>query len=736
MKIIQQRGFNLLEVVIAIFVFAVGMLALSSLQGALTRSMADAKARTIGATLAEEDIESLRAFKQLVSDGVNFAYNDIADTSTTRTVEGVSYTINRDVTDYYYDVTSDSFCSSGSGCPTGVLVSKFKEVAVTVDWSTGSPGFRAQDSSGNATDIALNSGSVTVTAAIPAMVTSASSRVAGESTSSIATPAVSYTPGQNPDIIAIELGSNKFKESLLPIPDVIRTDELVQTSFDVITYSSTDSGSYFLRREEFTAVSCECELHGRDADNQGRRPVIWAGDEYARGGLVTKPYGVSANNQQSYLCDTCCRDHHDGGYSADDHPDTAVNKYSPFKSSSEYFLFGTFAGDHKHYQDDGATVAGDGDKYLEACRMVRQDGFFRVAQDFRREDQYIMPADFLDDQNEIDLYSNYVTTAAAAFTAATYPDYETDPPCIGGPSPCVAEPDMQPVYTADPNTIATDADGNPTQFPSWTQLPFGADAASTEQLRSRGIYIDYLSSDLRTVITCLNNGGDASSCQTGDVVLDKTGSTNVLELVPFFDVQLTFLNRWNETPNNSPVDTTNEPLADNNTHSRGVITENALGSSTVKAISHRGNLGFTDTQAIDPYYSNYVSEADINVQALDSSGSGGGSPYPTDSGNPLVGGTLTESIAGTPTILITEGGDAICDQTSNNWWCEVPASATSATVTVSDYGKKNFNYYACVSGWTPIAQDTAGQTASTVFSLIGIAAGTYYTINIQSTPCS
>ena len=48
-----QSGYNLMEVVIGIFVFTVGMLALSSLQGALTRSMADAKARTAATNAAE-----------------------------------------------------------------------------------------------------------------------------------------------------------------------------------------------------------------------------------------------------------------------------------------------------------------------------------------------------------------------------------------------------------------------------------------------------------------------------------------------------------------------------------------------------------------------------------------------------------------------------------------------------------------------------------------------------------
>ena len=102
-------------------------------------------------------------------------------------------------------------------------------------------------------------------------------------------PPVDYSPGQNPDIISINLGQNKFKESTTPLPDVIRADELVETRFDVVTYSNpVNSGATFLRREEFRAVSCECTLRvPSTGDLGGLRPTIWTGSEYIEGEFVS-----------------------------------------------------------------------------------------------------------------------------------------------------------------------------------------------------------------------------------------------------------------------------------------------------------------------------------------------------------------------------------------------------------------------------------------------------------------
>ncbi len=737
-RIRSQVGYSLMEVLIGIAIFAIGMLALASLQGALTRATVESKVRTEAVNIAEEQIESQRGFGQLAATAGVFDYSDIVSGSSTVQRNGVNYTVTQTVTDYWYDTQSDSFMDAsqypGGNVPTGQAPA-YKSVDVTVSWDANSN--FVVDESREVAGTNIGGGQVDVTGTIAAVSVASTGKILEPTpTTALPAPPVDYNPGNRPDIVSLELGDNKFKESLLPEPDVLRTDELVETRFDVITYSQTNAGAVFLRREEFTDVSCDCVLHAPpgDAESAGRRPVIWAGDEYVRGQFVDKPYGTAApHTQQSAYCDQCCRDHHDGGSSSDDSADTAVNVYDPFKQSSEYVASGSFAGDHKHYTraNNGSLTeaTSDGDSYVEACRLVRQDGFFRVAQDFRQEDLNVFPQDYLDSQDEIDVYSNYITGAVSDYVAAATGNYETSPPCINGTG-CVDSPPMQGSYDA---AIATDGNGNATQMPSWTALPTGT-GDDSEQLRSRGLYIDYLSEDLRNVLANCDpaNGDTASSanCQHGDVVLDRTGSVNALELIPFFDVQLTKLNRWNESPANYPVAVTNEPVQTDNTHSRGVALKAGDGRSTVTALGNRGNLGFTDTLPIDLTYASQQSSNSIDVEAGTGSVPSGYSQY---------SGSLSDTVPGNPSIVVTGLNGVQCNQTTPNYVCFVPDTGSNYRIEISGYGKQNADRYVCSVGSTltadSVATVTNGTNAKTVFLLVGSTPGTDYNFVVQDTAC-
>ena len=290
------KGFSLMEVLIGIAIFAIGMLALASLQGALTRSTAEAKVRTTAVNIAEQIIEEQRGFTQV--SGVGFTFETIGNSTTTfdgamtrnptpGSEEGVIYTVTQEVTGYEYDLASDAFKLTD---PTGTAIPDYKTVVVNVAWNDNRD--FVIDENTQAGD--LGGGFVEVSATISHVSMVTAVQVSEQDDNDIIAPVIAYEPGERPDIVALSVGDGKFKESLTPEPDVVRKDDLVKTTFEVITYSSNNGGE-FLRREEFVTVPCECTFAGTGKAN---RPVIWAGDEYAGGHSVTKPYGVSANQQQ------------------------------------------------------------------------------------------------------------------------------------------------------------------------------------------------------------------------------------------------------------------------------------------------------------------------------------------------------------------------------------------------------------------------------------------------------
>jgi type IV pilus modification protein PilV len=662
-----SRGYTLVEVLVGILIFAVGMMALAQLQGNLAQNSSDANARTVAANIAEEVIETARAFSQIDSDGVNHAYNDIVTGTDSFTRAGNTYTVSTEVTDYYYVSNGANDKSFTDEKPSGAGRSDFKLLEITVSWDQKQE-FRVDE--GQTVD--LGSDSITLTEAISSITSPSTGKVLlGTGGTTMASPPVDYSPGENPDIISINLGHNKFKESTTPLPDVLRADELVETRFDVVTYSNpVDGGPTFLRREEFRAVSCECTLNVPTGSEGGLRPTIWNGSDYTEGEFVAKPFGTSASNQQSIFCDICCRDHHDGGTGEADSPDDpGIYRYDPFRAAEDYHSSGDLAGDHKHYNRsaNGELVLADsdGDRYVEACRLVRKDGFFRVAQDLRQEGLNAFPGNYLDEEAEIDVYSDYVTNAVTAYEAAAGDGYETAPQRLTMSSPAA----MGIVFPA--STFGTAS-------------PMSDSGVSEQQLRSRGVYVDYMSEELRGKIDCLEiDGNTGETCGVPEV-------SSALEIIPFYDVQLTWLSRWNETPSNYPVDVSNQAIANNNLHSRGLAKLTVgNGFSVIKPSVHTGNLGLTGTDPIDR---NYVSDEEkYNLFAyVDDSGT-----PPAPSGVRVVG-SIVSAVSGLKAADVEiEAMGASCERTNTGFDCVLIEGVTTATLKVYNYDKAGKYIYAC-----------------------------------------
>ncbi len=670
-----ERGFTLLEVLIGMVIFAVGMMALAQLQGNLSKSSADANARSVAINIAEETIEAARTFVQVAASADVSAFNNIVSGSTTEVRGGISYGVVRTVTNYYYQ---PSGTVNGTGTftttkPGNVVNPAMKMLQLTVSWGTGQK-FQIDETQENVT---LGSGNITLTDVISSITSPSGGKVVlNATTNEQYGPPVDYSPGQNPDIVSIQLGQNRFKESTTPLPTVFNANERVETKFDVVTYSQDDAGATFLRREEFLAVACECTLKLPSASTDGGlRPTLWNGNDYTEGEFVSKPYGLSVrdNNQnfQSQYCSLCCRDHHDGGTGEhDDANDPGRSKYDAFRNSSGYWQDGEGAsaltGDHKHYNIGGVGLANsDGDTYFEACRMVRKDGFFRVAQNLRQEGLNSFPASYLDDANEVSQYSAYVTDAVSAFEAGTGNNYEQSPPSLTTPlnmSPAVTFPGSQ---TTDRTTMSP--------------------ANAIQQLRARGIYIDYLSDELRTIIDCLDNNGTGPACGVA-------GSNSALEVIPFYDVQLTWLGRWTEEPVNQPISVTNDQaIQTGNTHDRGKARlTTGSGNSDITIKVNSGNLGLTGSDPIDPNYNANLKQYPLFALALVDV------PPPVVTGW-HVNGTITSQVAGVKAsdVEITAINGAQCNRTLTGFECIVPFAASNPRLTVRNYFKRNKDLVAC-----------------------------------------
>jgi type II secretory pathway pseudopilin PulG len=710
-----QQGVTLLEVVLAIAVFAFGMLALVQLQSGVGRSSVDATTRTSAANIAEELIERFKGFNRVIAFAdERIDYAEIVSYATPETVNrgGIDYIVDVQVTDYYHvpDPANPDATPFLTEKPEGVVMSDFKLVEVGITWNLSQ---RTIDEvyQGELPELRVRE----IIASTPSL---QGAKIAAEQADALGGPDVPFTPGENPDIVALQLDSSgdKFKESTSPQPDVIR-GEFTQTWFDVVTYSKAGGDAIFLRREEFVAVTCECDLL-TDVDQTALRPTLWNGYDYTEGEAVGKLFGArQAGSPKSLYCDVCCRDHHDGGSAVTDHV------YNP--------LVAVGLDDHPHYdRDDAGNIeavpaiplspeAGDSElnDYVEACRLVRKDGFMRATHDAVQKGLYGFPEEYLVFSSNVREYSNYVVDAVELYYETGEVDFD-QPEDVG--------------YIIPASTGAT-ATNLPTPLLSLQQ-----------QLRSRGVYADYLTAEAKSNLeNCFAVDGtptpDNPDCNV-------PYATSPLELYPFFDLQLTWLNRWNEVPIGVPIEVDNEPVANYDPktgqpqHSRGraeLMDPLGIGQTRGQIRSHKGNLGLTATGPIDPTYVIQTDDQDLYINA-------NGDPTPTEQVGYLITGSLGSGAKGVKAAdLLLSPDDALCGQTDVDFTCLV--SPEGGTLTVSGYYKKGTALWVCSSALSTSATTPnpelnpdltpVGGTIDTTFNLPG-AELVDADIWVQDTQCS
>jgi type IV pilus modification protein PilV len=589
-----QRGLGLIEVLIAVFVLAFGILALASLQMASIRAAAESRARTAGTFLAQEKLEELRSFATLVADADDDgavdlvvdtdgdgiadatapAFDQIASGSDTLdeiTGGATGFNFTRSWTAVPCRIENDGATTCDADL--GANEINFMRLAVRVAWDS------VEGDEGELGEVVIED-SLGATSPMDAAVALSSPTRSRES------PVVYIQPGFIQNTIPIAIGMDREVAATDPEPTIIR-DNVVRTQFEVLTVSNLENGDIRAERSfDYTVVGCNCRMDGVVSGGESQGLSTWNGLTFTRpkqytNGLNASRTSATALNRNNDpplvkdLCTTCCRDHHDSH-------DSSQPKTNPFRPASDYLP----NGNHQHYLpqlQDGEYVMIPantvGDEYYESCRFIRRDGMYTLTTDAHLVNLVAMPETQLDESGERAAYASFASRFVDSYVDLAvrgdsgYPFLEAD--------------QIDAIYDATLAEMTTDA-----RRMFEPQQPI-AISSNGMQMTSRGIYIDYMSPDVLRAIRC-KQSGDISS----PACLPYTGRTE-LELVPFFAVALTQLNTWRS----ENADVASVPLLDpRDPFSRGFVNPEGNGQTSIIAESAVGNIGLTNHRPERPLH--------------------------------------------------------------------------------------------------------------------------------------
>lgn len=717
-----QKGASLVEVLVAVIVFAIGLLAIAALQGKLVRGGADAKTRTVAANLAEQQLEQFRSFT------TSAQYTSISPLSQgsaiTDTVSGVQYSVWWDVDDYH-------FPDSGGAAVLGADAagnSDFKMVRIHVGWSEPGTGTTKQalleDIVGNSppSDTLL----------------SVSSKAPPES------PIVRYKDLLTaPDVIQVNLGDDTSKQTSKPEPEIEGEGPNVVTRFDAVTFTNQELSGFpeEVRREEFLNINCRCT----ESTDEGPAltPASWNGYEWKPGDTVTKRIGEPlAGLDQPFVCDRCCRDHHDT---------SGQPSYDPFRPSGNdpngnpYFP-ADLGGDHGHFifgtgDTQGQLVPADagGSEYLEACSLVRVNGIYQATTDFNLESLVVLPIQYLQTETGVANYAAYVEQFVKDYVSQLTDQYPQQRPNLDLNDPNnTASPELQALWDNFPQSVAPPTSGD----------------TEGQPMLARGIYINYMNDELLARLACREGAGTGCSDLAPS---EDTGP--VLPLVPFQDINVTRLATWGvDDAGSSSIFVTQDSLTASNadTYDRGRALHCAQytptdGSATVEARCDsndanvmasifRSNTGLlsnanpVDAEDATLTQDSILIDFDLPPEPPTRSVKGQFSI-----GRPVQGVEASNiSVAGSSGIFCTR-------PEPSKYTCVFSSGTDSGTITIGNYnsvdrlGNVN-NYVACptgaifndgttiVTGLDPVGDGTAGETTS--FDLTAMP-NSAFTLDIQ-----
>lgn len=730
----NQYGFSLLEVLFAVIILAVALLATARLHAMVTRDGSFAKARGIAANLAQEKIDDLKAFTALydpdptaapdVCGTGKFCYTEIgANTggkedptsgvldikcagagctanSSPFAIGNASYTRSWSVTNYYNCTAGSAASTSNCASPnTPKAYPDFKLVTVTVTWV---------DEQGLTQDVSMQT---VIYASDPGSLSHMAASMGGVG------PKVSYTPIGVPNGVPVPIntGSGKFKESSKPLPVISGSGDGIAVSFDSVTYSGSTGAYTKDSQDEFSTVGCECQFN---STNSGYTPTrkIWKGSALVvqEGTQVTKVAGEPLGNNPPSNCDICCRDHHDRSNND--------AKYDPQRPGTDYET----SGDHKHYWYSSCVSSGAGatncttnnknaslasstpltavtsGAYLESCRVMRHNGIWRVMQDWQLRKITILPYSYLTNSTNL---SSYVTMVSEVVENAV----KTDSGNSGV-------------------TISTLSGRNLTMTPGDAPI----------QLLSRAVYVDtiYNAQDDAST-TSINEQNTVDAAYYTALVAKITASQGAtppnsdwMENVAFYEVNPTKLFDWtSSTPTIATVSSEEiSAIVDpaNNYYgnsSRGNVIIQSGTTSGTSTITVRGRLSNSGvTGGVNKSSASYVAGESYGTDDHDNSNAATDTITVTRSG---TSSTTSHSVTG----IVKAGNTGPVNLSEASSPITVTATSTTGSVTsactaqTSDVDPNAWRYSCAVSaGWTGTL--TFGSTGN-VYTFESATSSTY-----------
>ena len=528
----RDAGFSLIEVMVAIVILSIGLLALASLQLTLMRNSAETKAQTTALALAKQAIEERASYSSMAG------YVAITDGNMTipNPVGGIDYTGAVEVKRYVFDKsatgTNPRYAQVGDTLTDAQVKNvnanylpgrEFKRIVATVGWV---------DSSGVNQIVRVEDAISAIDPGDTISVNKYSDLGAARKAQSVIA-----NPASVAGVIPIAIGNGTDTAATNPRPILLaqgNNSTLVETRFDIFTYAALNGTTATAQsRVETSVVGCTCRTGG--GNQTTFRPTYWDGTKYTTPDTrANTPVSAPKSGvDQSALCTACCRDHQD--------PSGVVGpKFDPRRTT------------HNHYREsDLATVINMSTAnldYDDACRLIRVDGVFRVAQDTYNDYFGMLGTAGLGQNTPTTTIANAVPGSTQTANYQTFVLNYLQARFING---------AQANYNT-PINFASVSGNSVLDNPTSASI---ATASTPQYLHARGLYIDYLTPEVQQLV---HDAGLPANCMgTDNQPADSNSEFQacVFKMLPFTSINLTEIASWTES-NDTKVDVTDAAFKD------------------------------------------------------------------------------------------------------------------------------------------------------------------------------